>query len=221
MKRLFALLPLLCLVACTITKRHFGPGYHVEWKKSPTKTQNEPDDFNIADANQEHSITSVDNEIGIEEVIPTDPTKEVIETIPLNNLKIPIEDKTTVLEIQSERSNDSIQSDPTSNDEELREEQKRIVEPFTWISLGGLVLTIIFAILILTMSPMTIIWILAAVHNFIFVIGSMISVVHIRRNPSHYKGKGLTWALFGLGLATIAGTLSFTIYKAVELFSKM
>lgn len=218
MKRLFTLLSILLLVGCTITKRHFGPGYHVEWKKSHAKTENESYKLSVADSKQEYSIKSTNNEIVIEEVILID-SVNIRDPISCDNLEIPMEGQRSVSESQSERSNDSIKSELISNDEEPLKEQKRRVEPFTWISLGGLVLTIIFAILILTMSPMAIIWILATVHYFIFVIGSMISVVHIRRNPSKYKGKGFTWTLFALGLAAIVAAIAVTIYKTVEFFT--
>jgi hypothetical protein len=216
MKLLFTLLSILLLVSCTITKRHSGRGYHVEWKKVHAKTENETEPLNTIDAGQEHSMRSEESEVRMEAIIPTDSvnTPERISSDPLETL---VEEQTIVLETQSEFKDESLlKSEPVIKDDSV--EPKRKVELFTWISLGGLGLAIIFALLSLTVLAIEFTWIFIAVNYFIFVISSMISIVHIRENPGAYKAKALSWTLFGLSLATIAGTIGFTIYKVVEFF---
>ena len=39
--RLLFTLSILLLVGCTITKRHFGPEYHIEWKKAYSQAEKE------------------------------------------------------------------------------------------------------------------------------------------------------------------------------------
>ena len=218
MKRLFTVLSILLLVGCTITKRHFGPGYHVEWKKSVSKTGNEIDHLDVTDTRKELSVVSEENEVISEEVIPADSLNNN-ESIYPDNSEILIEEPTKIFEVSVKWENEPfVEYNHISNDEDAVDEPKRKVELFTWISLGGLVLAIIFIIMIFTIS-MEFLFFFAAVHYFTFAISSMISVAQIRKNPSKYKGKGLTWTLFGLSLATIVATIAFMIYKIVELFT--
>lgn len=219
--RLLFIILILSLTACTITKRHFGHGYQVEWKKSVSKSDNETDKLDVIDLRKESSALSEESREISQDLVFAD-TVHNNELTPLDNSTISIQDQseTGISETQIELKNDlMIQSDEISNDEDAIDEPKRRVELFTWISLGGLVLAIIFVILSFTIS-MEFSFFFAAVHYFVFAIGSMISVAQVRKNPAKYKGKGLTWTLFGLSLATIAATLCFTIYKLVDLFSK-
>ncbi len=218
MKRLFTVLSILLLVGCTITKRHFGPGYHVEWKKSFSKTGNEADQSDVIDLRKESSMMQDESAVIPKEMISTD-TMHRVELISPDQLESSIEKPTNLSQtpVQPEIK-PVIESDQISDDEVPVDEPKRRVELFTWISLGGLALAIIFIIMIFTIS-MEFLFFFAAVHYFTFAISSMISVAQIRKNPSKYKGKGLTWTLFGLSLATIVATIAFMIYKIVELFT--
>ena len=55
MKQLFTLLSTSLLVGCTITKRQFNSGYHIEWKKSYSKEKNDLDRQNLIDLKYDHS----------------------------------------------------------------------------------------------------------------------------------------------------------------------
>lgn len=218
MKLLVTVLSISLLVGCTITKRHFGPGYHVEWKKSVSKTENEVDRLTMTDSGRESSMVPDENEVIFEETISTD-TMRRTELISPDQLEISIEEPADFSKTPAQSEiKPLIVSDRISDEKVPVEVPKRRVELFTWISLGSLILAVIFAILSLTLA-IGIPWIFAAVHYFGFVIFSMISVVQVRKNPSKYKGKGLTWTLFGLGLATIVSTIVLTIYKVVEFFT--
>jgi FtsH-binding integral membrane protein len=218
MKLLVTVLSISLLVGCTITKRHFGPGYHVEWKKSVSKIENEVDRLTMTDSGRESSMVPDENEVIFEETISTD-TMRRTELISPDQLEISIEEPADFSKTPAKSEiKPLIVSDQISDEEVPVEVPKRRVELFTWISLGSLILAVIFAILSLTLAG-EIPWIFAAVHYFGFVIFSMISVVQVRKKPSKYKGKGLTWTLFGLGLATIVSTIVLTIYKVVEFFT--
>ncbi|MGV3613579.1 MAG: hypothetical protein ACO1N0_21645 [Fluviicola sp.] len=210
MRLIFTLLPLLCLVACTITKRHFGPGYHVEWKKSVSKTENEIDKLNTTDS--EYSVILEKEKVIAEVVIPTDSAKPN-EAISQDNPEIQSEEKINVSEAQLERQNNSIiKSEPISNDEELREEQKRRVEPFTWPALGGLLLGLLLVLISFLATSPELILSIAMFIGIGVVVCSIISVAHIRKNPERYKGKGLTWTLFGLSTVGIGAVLFTLVY---------
>lgn len=216
MKPLFTLLLLALLFSCTITKRHFGSGYHIEWKKAHAKTDNEPDPANIIDSGQEHSIRSEESKVITESIIQAD-SVNITEEISSNSQEVVVQEQMIVSETRSEfREEQLLKSELIIKDDPI--EPKRKVEPFTWIALGCLGLAIIAAIIGFSIVAGEVPLMIALIHYFIFVVSSMISVNHIRRNPDAYKGKGLSWTLFGLSLATIVLTICITIYKVVDFF---
>ena len=220
MKTLFTLLPLLCLAACTVTKRHFAPGYQVEWKKSHAKTEHEPDQLNISDAKQEHSIVS-DEKKELPGMIILPDSVTVNEALSKENLEISIKDQTIVSETQVEESNISIQSEPVSNDEEPIEEPKRRVEPFTWPALGGLLLGLLLVLISFLATSPELILSIAMFIGIGVIVCSIISVAHIRKNPERYKGKGLSWTLFGLSTVGIGAVLFVIVYSILLLAGKV
>jgi hypothetical protein len=222
MKKLFTLLTLLLLVGCTITKRHFGPGYYVEWKKSYSKSEYKIDQLNKTDSDP--SIIPDENEVIPEEIIPAD-SITINELISSDNSEFPIEEQTGVSETPVEfRNKLVIRSDHILNDEEPLEQPERKVEPFTWLALGGILLGIFLALIsFLVTTPEIVLGIVTGV-GILVIIFSITSVVRIHRDPSKYKGKGLTWTLFGLSTAGIGVALflliAFILYatKSADLF---
>ena len=90
MKIMFALGSLLLLVSCSITKRHFGSGYHVEWKKPHPKTEKEIDRLNIIDPGKESATTQDENDV-ISEIVLTD-TVHHAELISSDELEVSIKE---------------------------------------------------------------------------------------------------------------------------------
>lgn len=207
MRLLFILLPLLFLVGCTITKRHFGPGYHVEWKKSYSKTEHEAHQLNITDSGKESSVMSDENK-EIPEMISTD-TMHRAELISPDQLEILIEEPTDLSEtpVQSELK-PVIESDQISGDEVPVDEPKRKVDPFTWAALGSLFLGLL---LLLTIGFDLALGVLTGL-GILMIIFSIISLIRIVRHPELYKAKGLTWTLFWLSMAGISGILVILIF---------
>ncbi len=211
MRLLFILLPLLFLVGCTITKRHFGPGYHVEWKKSVSKIENEADQLDVTDSRKESSMIPDENEV-IPEMISTD-TTHCAELISSDQLEISIEEPTGFSEtpVQSEIK-PVIESDQISDDEVPVDEPKRRVEPFTWAALGGIVVGFFLVLISFLANSPEMILSIALFIGIGVIVSSIISVIHIHRNPERYKGKGLSWILFGLSTVGIGAALFMIIY---------
>jgi hypothetical protein len=207
MRLLFILLSLLLLAGCTITKRHFGPGYHVEWKKSYSKTEHEVHQLNVTDSGRESPVMPDENE-EIPEVISTD-TMHRAELISPDLLEIPIEEPTGFSEppVQTEIK-PQIESDQISNGEVPIDEPKRRVEPFTWAALGCILLGLL---LLLTIEFDLALGVLTGL-GILLIIFSIISLIRIVRHPELYKAKGLTWTLFWLSMAGIRGGLVILIF---------
>lgn len=207
MKRLFTVLSLLLLAGCTITKRHFGPGYHVEWKKSYSKTEHEVHELNVADSGKEPSVMPDENE-EIPKVISTD-TMHRVELISPDQLEILIEEPTDLSKapVQS-KIKPVIESDQISDDEVPVDEPKRKVEPFTWAALGCIFLGLL---LLLTISFDLALGVLTGL-GILMIIFSIISLIRIVKHPELYRAKGLTWTLFWLSMAGISGILVVLIF---------
>jgi hypothetical protein len=211
MKQLFTLLSIFILVGCTITKRQFNSGYHIEWKKSYSKEKNDLDRQNLTDLKYDHSnnleiqsesmISLIDSvnlspqkneSIADELVIPETSSKEMEETEPVEFQNPPIQEK-RVPEIQNQ----------------VVDEVERKVEPFTWAALGsiflGLLLLLTIGFTATTLGILTGIGLLACIF-------SIVSFIRILRKPTIYKAKGLTWTLFFLSMAGIGAALLILVY---------
>ena len=217
MKLLFTSLSILVLVGCTITKRHFGPGYHVEWKNSYSKTKNEVDQWNITDSVRESSMMPDENEVIIEEVISTD-TMHRVELISPDQLEISIEEPADFSEAPVQSGiKPLIESDQISDEEVPVDEPKRRVEPFTWAALTGIIVGFLLVLVSFLASSPEMILSIALFIGIGVIVSSIISVVHIHRNPESYKGKGLSWTLFGLITVGIGAVLFAIVYAILLL----
>lgn len=206
MKILFTV-SILLLVGCTITKRHFGPGYHVEWKKSVSQTKNEVDRLNITDSERRFSMMPDEKE-EIPEMISTD-TIHRVELVSPDQLEISIEEPTDFSKTPAQSEiKPLIESDQISNDEVPVDEPKRRVEPFTWAALGCILLGLL---LLLTIEFDLALGVLTGL-GILMIIFSIISLIRIRRHPELYKAKGLTWTFFWLSMAGISGGLVILIF---------
>ncbi|MNU69208.1 hypothetical protein D3C71_585910 [compost metagenome] len=225
MKLLFILLSFCMLFACTITKRHFGAGYHIEWKRNHL-TEEKKDNSN-------NKILLENN--FLPEARPLTPKTPIIENSksqdsitpgvskPLINNEIIVQEKKSY-EIniihqakrkQLEESNNRgiVNEDPTTI-----EEKPKKVEKFTWFALGPLMLggslLMILSLIGFYSSPFGIVLMVLGLLATIF---SVISVVRIRKNPDRYKAKWLTWTLFGLSTVGIGALLFMVVYYVLIL----
>ena len=198
MKRMFILGSLLLLVSCTITKRHFGPGYHVEWRKpvdkqkAPTKSldafYSEQNDLKEESAEETLYYSS-----DLDFKMPRDSNfRVVIESEKLVDLKLTKNrNSLDLLKTTGERQDQSAQREDLSDEEITINTQK--TEPLTWISL--ILLFLIGTSLGMIGISGSILFVGAGVLISCLAIAmfvcSLISLIRIKREPNRYKNKGL------------------------------
>ncbi len=221
MKLLFILLSCCLLFACTITKRHFGAGYHVEWKRNHLIEKKSDSDNTILLEND----FSSDEESVVSNtwIIENRTTKDTI----VSDLPKPIDDKLIApqgkehKEInftpQSRREQNQLMKSATEekiieNQDVVQEEPKK-VEKFTWFALGSLglisLLLMIFSLIGVFSSFSGIVLV---IFGLLLMIFSIVSVIRIRKNPDRYKAKWLTWTLLGVGTVGIGALLFMVVY---------
>ena len=211
MRLLFTFLPLLLIVSCTVTKRHFGPGYYVEWKKSHPNEGNEAEKTNLDHLKKDFpkevetdlivitlQIDSTDLSLLENETLADEP--KTFESSYTKDLKLENEE---VLPSLTERKTVLIEP------EEEVDQPKRRVDPFTWAALGSLFLGLLLLITIGFAEMTSIVLVILASLMAIF---SIISLIRIIRHPELYKAKGLTWSLFWLSMAGISAGLVVLIF---------
>lgn len=134
------------------------------------------------------------------------------ELISNDNLGIPIAEpriSETPVKLKSEQ---FIEFDPVSMDEVPVDEPERRVEPFTWAALSGILLGFFLCLIsFLLTSPEIILGVVTGI-GILVVVFSIVSVVRIIKHPERYKGKGLTWTLFGLSTVGIGAALFMIVY---------
>ncbi|TSJ40004.1 hypothetical protein [Fluviicola chungangensis] len=217
MKSLFTLLLILMLTACTITKRHFGAGYHVEWKRAYSKEEKESDKVNIVERKGEFSAIPTNDEVVSENGF-ADSLKARESNLSETHADT-ITKQTTAFGTQVElKSNSIVYAKEVADDEVPIEPEKRRVEPFTWAALGCFVLGGILGLLSIVVSIPEITLTLTLACAVTFIIFSMVSIAHIRRNPGAYKARWLSWTFFGLSSALIGLTLYGMISSVLTRF---
>lgn len=207
MKLLFILVSIPLLVGCTITKRHFGPGYHVEWRKpvdkqkAPTKSldafYSEQNDLKEESAEETLYYSS-----DLDFKMPRDSNfRVVIESEKLVDLKLTKNrNSLDLLKTKGERQDQSAQREDLSDEEITINTQK--TEPLTWISL--ILLFLIGTSLGMIGISGSILFVGAGVLTTCLAIAmfvcSLISLIRIKREPNRYKNKGLTRFVFSLSV---------------------
>jgi hypothetical protein len=206
MRLLFTLLSILLLVGCTITKRHFGPGYHVEWKKSYSKTENEEEKEKVMAFREDNPIEtkssiapqsdSISSNTAKEEIIAGEPVCDVISMETIETAAQQIEKKSF-----------------PEKDEPVDDEVKQKTEPLTWVSLillfvAGSALGIIgwYGSILFVGTGILITCLMIAMF-----ICSLVSLIRIHRDPNRYKNKGLTHFLFSVSIICLISAAIYLI----------
>lgn len=213
---------LLILDSCTVTKRHFGGGYHVEWKKnwkesghsvaekstiesdtllaqvepaSKSDTEKSPSRKEVKATGSE-TISEKELEVLNEEPI-SEPTiqDQVVSQDGLNT-----EDEIVREEVRSMTTNDELPKNP---------EVKKKVEPLTWVAFAFLLAGIGFGLLPAALfSSVALPIVLFFLLFLIAFINAVSSALRIKRNPDKYKAKPFSWLVLfftslGFALALI------------------
>ncbi|TSJ46320.1 hypothetical protein [Fluviicola chungangensis] len=190
MKHLMLLL--ICggiVCSCTITKRHFGNGYHVEWNRkiksipnsSETLSMESPDVHVELKSNDSLSVGQTESmeQVAVE-------TKNVIEDLRVEEPPFPFE-----VEIQKEQQIKSGESSPVKEtDDEAEEVPKRIMHPLTWAIWGAWSIGIVF-IFFVTFYAEALIGV--AVFFFLAMIFAFFIIHSLRKHPEKYRLKKLSY----------------------------
>lgn len=215
---------ILLLTHCTIEKRVFQKGYHIEWKKkhSSESARNEPEKFSTASTNSvSHSdkqaqekeivrnhIQEKDSVIFNKQASETKPvsaitnvTSEPIVSYSKTNASDPV---TIITESPTEQAETT---PPDQKDDDLRPEtEKKVFEPVGFVSFGFYFLAIIlglFAIPALNALPFLVFSGLLFILSLVF---GIISVVRYRRNKELYHRN--FFGYFGLIASMVTITLA-------------
>ncbi|WP_343631284.1 hypothetical protein [Fluviicola sp.] len=207
----FLVAVLLVFDSCTITKRHFGSGYHVEWNKkwkeneaaSVAEKQDAPSDTLYAQATP---VSKPDSD-----KLPSkkEPKVVVIETVSekegvTENLTVGetgIAEKTVQDGITSgdETVQEQVKTATAADDQPTDAAPKKKVEPLTWVAFAFLLAGIGFGFLPLSLfSSFALPLILFFLFFLIAFINAVSSAIRIKRNPEKYKAKGFTWLVLVL-----------------------
>ena len=209
---------LFCLVAvlfildsCTITKRHFGGGYHVEWKKkwneedgAVAKKNNLESDTLYA---QTTPVSKSDSEKPSSKEKVGQAASEVSVTPeknePLSQTSTEISAQDAPISSDQPAVNETtdqtrVETGAPSEGQSTYMKKKPRVEPLTWVAMGFLTAAIALALMPATLISVSLFSILFALLLLIAFINAVSSAIRVKRFPENYKAKGLTWLVLVL-----------------------
>ena len=198
----------MSLFSCTITKRHFGTGYHIEWRKKLKASEVETIAFGQTDSIQEES--SKKNSLAdIRPQIEIDSMEQASKTLS--------EKCERILKTHSHtntKQREPIEKDqPDEPEPEITEEADQKVYPLTWYMMGIPPLIILSYILV-----MQSVYVLGGagilILAFVGLVIGIISLVAVKRHPEKYKRTKLTRVfamicIISCGIILYAGLLYF------------
>jgi len=199
------------LCSCTITKRHFGNGYHVEWNRKIKTTPHSPESSNMESPEAHFALKSTDtliiHQTESSEVVVAE-TKNAIEDQLVDESTFQFED-----EIQKEqpiKTGDSSLVKDTDDDEEEEEAPKRIMHPLMW-GIWGMWSIAIACMFFVTFYAEFLIGV--AIGFFIAMIFAIIVLRGLRKHREKYRFRGLSYpfAILSIVFGAIA-TLGLLIF---------
>ncbi len=223
MRLLFTLLSLLLLVSCTVTKRHSGPGYHVEWKKFYYKTESDVEKEKVVNAKDDCPLESENSTTHQTDSLSYSNSQEekiALEEGVLDEILI----SGTIENAETENPSQQIEKTSLPEKEEPEFQIKQRTEPLTWVSLillfvAGIALGIIAAYGSILFVGAGILITCLMIAMFVC---SLISVIRIHRDPIRYKNKGLTYFLFSLSfICLITAALYLIVISALASMTPM
>ncbi|MNJ88893.1 hypothetical protein D3C87_64510 [compost metagenome] len=203
----------ILVCSCTITKRHFGNGYHVEWNR---KIKSGPE------KNETLQTGCTENNTALKSIHEPDSlllegTSIADQTIPVSTVE-PIKEREvqsakqpqSVTKIKKDREIKNTVSDPEDEDEEPEEVKKQILHPLTYAIWGLWGIAIAFCIVLVAGNLYAILVIAACM--FLAMILGIITIRTIRKNPEKYRLKAGSYifSIFSIvigGIATLVGLL--------------
>jgi hypothetical protein len=229
MKLLIKVSLILFLTSCTITKRHFGPGYHIEWKSSVSSQKSNSETGSI-DSNSGLKVDAESVESGEESLLDLkvfeNNTAEA-EKLAEPNLNKPA--LTTPINCKQDKLPEAEEPimvyeknlvTPNQDDPEDDTTVPKKMEKSTWFSLLFFfligIMTAIFSMsgFLLTVGATAILFGLALG----MFITSLIAVIRILRNPDRYKNRVLSFTVFFFSCTLLAiGLIAFVAVGLSEI----
>lgn len=203
----------ILLCSCTITKRHFGNGYHIEWKRKYQESVPEPDAFKEISRQNDEEIDSVPQirepeksaEVQVQEIEPVpeetnSPSIRQTDEVVFREKSVPSEIKAAPVA-------------PAENPERTDnwEEEDQTIHPLTWALISVLALgAVSFGLIIAN------IFFVFGVIGFAFIgmILGIVALISLKRHPEKYRKKGLT-RFFAIFLIVAGGVV--TLFTALFL----
>lgn len=212
----------LILPSCTVTKRYFGSGYHVEWKKNFGKEktpESNHDKITLSEENTSYQENAAKEPVVMPEVYTLESKSNNV----TESLQIEVQTHQKLVEksdltdsefkLKPETMN---QVEPASTSEQQSDEIKdtpKKTEPLTWVAMALFIASLIFGIwvgalfssaftMVLGMTFLGFAGVLFGL-VLIFFVFSLISFIRIKRNPGMYKNKALTKVLLGISMVAL------------------
>lgn len=207
---IFSISAVFC--SCTITKRHFGNGYHVEWKRKIKTGTNRQENSKIETPENQMVMKSTDepDSIPVDKVAIHDQPIAVSDVESTEVPEIHPAEQPQVWSGMKIKKDREIKIKEPKRKNEPEEARKPILHPLTyaiWVLWG---ISIAFCIVLITGNLYAILVIAACM--FLAMILGIITIASIRKHPEKYKLKAGSYifSLFSIiigGIATLVGAL--------------
>jgi hypothetical protein len=217
--------------SCTITKRHFGSGYHVEWNRRIGKAENTVESLKKESFEASTALKTSDetDSLFIKETEQADPdfsvpileTKEVIEEQKKDATPAKMETaweeksryvrQTPVTKFKTAKNKDSNGTENT----------KPKLHPFMWVIWGLWSLAIISLLIFVFTSELLAFLLTLGISLFLLGLFSIFVIKSLHKHPEKYGFKGLSYCFTipSVIIAAIAISLGLLILLLMLLFT--
>lgn len=207
----FVLIPgIILLTNCTIEKRVFQKGYHIEWKKK--KTKNTPSETSVSliesspkQAQPEERAASFPEKDSLSSIEKTAPEKPETTQSPVINKNNSTSSTEQLPEPERIEPNQIIYKKKTPGQTYMNENDATEVELFGVMSFGMYFAAIVFTLMGIIAFNSGYVVILAAFLLLLSLVFGIISVIRYRRNKERYRRN--FFGYFGLIASMITITL--------------
>lgn len=194
---------LIVFNSCTITKRHFGGGYHVEWKKKWNTEEESVAKKGTIESDTVYALvtpvskvdTRLNEETGRSFMAKAPTENSAVTDESTKSDRVVFQDEPM---IQSEVVQDEMKTNSSRHESVKDVEVKRKVEPLTWVALGFMAAAIALAFMPASIISLSLFTVIFTILLLIAFINAVSSAIRIKRNPEKYKAKAFTWIILFL-----------------------
>lgn len=215
---------LLFLASCSVTKRRFNPGFHVEFR---TKIRVNISELETTKIEEKSIFESTENTLNAHQETEKKPTTNSQSDSVYSKLEYEANstDSQSILSVYNKPTvnqiNDSKKAKNTAK-YSTKNPEKKHVEVLTWVALGIILLILIGVGILLLVQAFSDFIILLPLFTIPALILSTISLSRVTNDPDNYKHKWLTILVAVLSilaaLASIAGFFYVIIHSLLNWF---